>query len=87
MAASHWDSEYKENKSRYDTILISKNESTTLLRCVGQSNFSAESSLRLSEHQAELEVDRFLLYFQGIGFGALAAFLVLAFYNQIVARF
>ena len=86
LAASHWDNEYKENKSRYDTILISKNESTTLLRCVGQDNFSTESSLRLSEHQAELEIDRFLLYFQGVGFGALAAFLVLAFYTATLNK-
>ena len=53
---------------------------------MGQNNFSTESSLRLSEHQAELEIDRFLLYFQGVGFGALAAFLVLAFYTATLNK-
>ena len=84
LSALHWNNEHKENKSRYDTALISKNESVSILRSIDQDNGFYESLIKFSEHQNDLEIDRFSIYLQGIGFGALAAFLLLAFYTAIL---
>ena len=81
LSALHWNNEHKENKSRYDTILITKNESAIILRRIDQDNGFTASVIKFSEHQNELEIDRYSIYLQGIGFGALAAFLLLAFYT------
>jgi class 3 adenylate cyclase len=84
LSALHWNNGHKENKSRYDTALISKNESVSILRSIDQDNGFYESLIKYSEHQNDLEIDRFSIYLQGIGFGALAAFLLLAFYTAIL---
>jgi hypothetical protein len=84
LSALHWNNEHKENKSRYDTALISKNESVSILRSIDQDNGFYDSVIKFSEHQNDLEIDRFSIYLQGIGFGALAAFLLLAFYTAIL---
>ena len=59
LSALHWNNEHKENKSRYDTALISKNESVSILRSIDQDNGFYESLIKFSEHQNDLEIDRF----------------------------
>jgi class 3 adenylate cyclase len=81
LSASHWNNQYQDSKSRYDTIVIPKNESVTILRRISQDYGFTESVIKFSEHQNELEIDRFSIYLQGIGFGALGAFLLLSLYT------
>ena len=84
LSALHWNNEHIENKSRYDTALIPKNDSIYILRSIDHDNGFYESIIKFSEHQNDLETDRFSIYLQGIGFGALAAFLLLALYTAIL---
>jgi class 3 adenylate cyclase len=81
LSAYRWNNEHQQIKSRYDTAVIPKNESVTILRRISNDFSFNESTIKFSEHQNELEIDRFSIYLQGIGFGALAAFLLLAFYT------
>jgi class 3 adenylate cyclase len=84
LSAYRWNNEHQQIKSRYDTAVIPKNESVTILRRISNDFSFNESTIKFSENQNELEIDRFSIYLQGIGFGALAAFLLLAFYTAIL---
>ncbi|MEI6882370.1 MAG: adenylate/guanylate cyclase domain-containing protein [Bacteroidota bacterium] len=86
LTFSSWSDSYKEYKSRYDTILISKKESIKILRRSGEDNFGEDSVLRLSEHQIQLEIDRFSVYLQGIGLGGFIVLIALVFYSTIVTN-
>ena len=83
LALLRWNKSHIENISRYDTILIPKNESLQILRVVGQASEVDKNFLRLSDHQAELEIDRLSLYLQGIGFGGFLIFIFLSLYSAI----
>ena len=83
LAIIRWNREHKDNKSRYETILIPKNESVQILRRIGKTSDINSNFLRLSEQQAELEVGRLSLYLQGIAAGGLLVFILLSFYSAI----
>ena len=83
LAIFRWNREHKENKSRYETVLIPKNESVQILRRIGKTSDINSNFLRLSEHQAELEINRLSLYLQGIAAGGFLVFILLSFFSAI----
>lgn len=83
LAILRWNREHKVNKSRYETVLIPKNESVQILRRIGKASDINSNFLRLSEHQAELEIGRLSLYLQGIAAGGFLVFIFLSFYSAI----
>ena len=78
-----WNKDHTESISRYDTYLISKNESLQILRPVGKTSEFNKNYLRLSEHQTELEINRLSLYLQGIGTGGFLILIFLSLYSAI----
>ena len=78
-----WNKNHTESISRYDTYLISKNESLQILRPVGKTSEFNKNYLRLSEHQTELEINRLSLYLQGIGIGGFLILIFLSLYSAI----
>ena len=83
LAILRWNKYHKENKSRYETVLIAKNESVQILRPIDKKSKFSKSFLRLSEHQVELEINRLSLYLQGIAAGGFLVFIFLSFYSAI----
>ncbi len=83
LAIFRWNREHKDNKSRYETVLIPKNESVQILRRIGKTSDINSNFLRLSEHQAELEINRLSLYLQGIAAGGFLVFILLSFFSAI----
>ena len=83
LAFLRWDKYHKSNNSRYETVLIRKDESVQILRRIGKISDINSNFLRLSEHQAELETSRLSLYLQGIAAGAFLVFILLSFYSAI----
>jgi class 3 adenylate cyclase len=83
LAIFRWNREHKDNKSRYETVLIPKNESVQILRRIGKTSDINSNFLRLSEHQAELEINRLSLYLQGIAAGGFLVFIFLSFFSAI----
>jgi class 3 adenylate cyclase len=83
LAILRWNKNHTESVSRYDTYLIPKNESLQILRLVGKTSEFNKNYLRLSEHQAELEINRLSLYLQGIGIGGFLIFIFLSLYSSI----
>ena len=83
LAILRWNREHKDNKSRYETVLIPKNESVQILRRIGKTSDINSNFLRLSEQQAELEIGRLSLYLQGIAAGGFLVFILLSFYSAI----
>lgn len=84
LAILRWNREHKDNKSRYETVLIPKNESVQILRRVGKTSDINSNFLRLSEQQAELEIGRLSLYLQGIAAGGFLVFILLSFTAQLI---
>jgi hypothetical protein len=83
LAILRWNKNHTGSASRYDTYLIPKNESLQILRLVGKTSEFNKNYLRLSEHQAELEINRLSLYLQGIGIGGFLIFIFLSLYSAI----
>ena len=73
----------KENKSRYETVLIPKTESVQILRRIGKASDINYNFLRFSEHQIELEVNRLSLHLQGIAVGAFLVFISLSLFSAV----
>ena len=74
---------HEYNDSRYVTVLIPKDESVQILRRIGKISDINSNFLRLSEHQAELEIGRLSLYLQGIAAGGFLVFMLLALFSAI----
>jgi hypothetical protein len=83
LAILRWNKDHKSNNSRYETVLIPKDESVQILRRIGKISDINTNFLRLSEHQAELETSRLSLYLQGIAAGTFLVFILLSFYSAI----
>ena len=83
LAILRWNTDHKENISRYDTIFIPKNESVQILRRIGKISDIDRNFIRLSEHQSELEIGRLSLYLEGIGIGGFLVFIFLSLYSTI----
>jgi len=83
LAILRWNKDYKSNNSRYETVLIPKDESVQILRRIGKISDINSNFLSLSEHQAKLETSRLSLYLQGIAAGAFLVFILLSFYSAI----
>ena len=83
LAILRWNKDHKSNNSRYETVLIPKDESVQILRRIGKISDINSNFLSLSEHQAKLETSRLSLYLQGIAAGAFLVFILLSFYSAI----
>jgi len=83
LATLRYNKDHISNNSRYETVLIPKDESVQILRRIGKISEINSNFLRLSEHHVELEISRLSLYLQGLAAGGFIVIMLLSLFSAI----